>query len=55
LLNTYFFQAYEPGKDLGELMNQAQIDYINSVGKECISLEEFMLVGDPSLHLGGYP
>jgi hypothetical protein len=54
-LNTHFFQAYEPGKNIGELMNQAQIDYINSVGKECISLEEFMLVGDPSLHLGGYP
>lgn len=53
-LNTHFFQAYEPGKNLGELMNQAQIDYINSVGKECISLEEFMLVGDPSLKLGGY-
>jgi hypothetical protein len=55
LLNTHFFQAYEPGKNLGELMNQAQIDYIQSVGKECITLEEFILVGDPSLHLGGYP
>lgn len=53
-LNTHFFQAYEPGSKLGELMNQAQIDYINSVGKECITLEEFILVGDPSLKLGGY-
>ena len=54
-LNTHFFQAYKPGRNLGELMTQAQIDYINAVGKECITLEEFILVGDPSLHLGGFP
>jgi hypothetical protein len=55
LLNTNFYKAYAPGKYLGELMTQTQTDYINTVGKECITLEEFILVGDPSLRLGGYP
>lgn len=55
LLNTNFYQAYEPGRYLGELMTQTQTDYIHTVGKECITLEEFILVGDPSLRLGGYP
>jgi hypothetical protein len=54
LLNTNFFKAYEPGKTLGELMVSTQIDYVNTVGKECITLEEFILLGDPSLQLGGF-
>jgi hypothetical protein len=54
LLNTNFFKAYEPGKKLGELMVSTQIDYVNTVGKECITLEEFILLGDPSLQLGGF-
>ena len=51
-LNTHFYQAYEPGARLGELFTQCQIDYLNEIGPECITLEEFILVGDPSLQLG---
>lgn len=51
-LNTHFYQAYEPGARLGELFTQCQTDYLNEVGTECITLEEFILVGDPSLQLG---
>ncbi len=51
-LNTHFYQAYEPGAKLGELFTQCQTDYLNEVGTECITLEEFILVGDPSLQLG---
>jgi hypothetical protein len=54
LLNTRFFEAYTPGSTLGPLFTSAQNDYINIVGKECITLEEFTLIGDPSLHLAGY-
>lgn len=53
-LNTHFFDAYQPDSMLGSLLSSAQIDYLNSVGKECITLEEFVLIGDPSLKLGGY-
>jgi hypothetical protein len=53
-LNTHFYEAYEPGSKLGELFSQCQKDYLNEVGTECITLEEFILVGDPSLKLGGY-
>lgn len=54
-LNTHFFEAYQPGASLASLFTSAQTDYLNTVGKECITLEEFTLIGDPSLHLGGYP
>ncbi len=53
-LNTHFFDAYQPGKSLASLFTSAQTDYLNTVGKECITLEEFTLIGDPSLQLGGY-
>lgn len=53
-LNTHFYDAYEPGAKIGELFTQSQIDYLNTVGTECITLEEFILIGDPSLQLGGF-
>ncbi len=53
-LNTHFFDAYEPGSHLASLFLTAKMDYLQSVGKECITLEEFILIGDPSLKLGGY-
>lgn len=53
LLNTRFFEHYTDGKSLGELFTSCQIDYLNMVGKEFITLEEFNLIGDPSLSLGG--
>ncbi|MBS3748337.1 MAG: hypothetical protein KGY67_01395 [Candidatus Thermoplasmatota archaeon] len=53
-LNTHFYEAYEPGAKLGELFTQCQTDYLNEVGTECITLQEFILIGDPSLQLGGF-
>ncbi|MDG6217927.1 MAG: C25 family cysteine peptidase [Candidatus Thermoplasmatota archaeon] len=53
-LNTHFFEAYGSGARLGELFTQCQIDYLTIVGPECITLQEFILVGDPSLQLGGF-
>ncbi|MEM0493112.1 MAG: C25 family cysteine peptidase [Candidatus Thermoplasmatota archaeon] len=54
-LNVHFFKSYHEGVKLGEMMKQAQIDYINNVGRDYFTLEEFILLGDPSLMVGGYP
>ena len=53
-MNSRFFENYEPGKTLGELFNNAQVDYLQHIGKELITLEEFNLIGDPSLRIGGF-
>ena len=43
------------GITVGEMLTQAQNDYINNVGKDFFTIEEFILLGDPSLKVGGYP
>ena len=53
-LNLHFFMAYEPGITVAEMLTSAQNDYISNVGKDCVTLEEFILLGDPSLKTGGY-
>ncbi len=53
-LDVHFFKAYEEGITVGKMHTQSQIDYINYVGKDFFTIEEFMLVGDPSLKIGGY-
>ena len=53
-LNYQFFMAYEPGITVAEMLTSAQNSYINYVGKDCVTLEEFILLGDPSLRTGGY-
>ena len=54
-LDVHFFKAYEEGTTLGEMFLQAKNDYINYVGKDFFTIEEFILIGDPSLIVGGYP
>ncbi len=55
-LNLHFFKAYTPGISVSEMLVQSQNDYLNSAPwKDCITLEEFNLLGDPSLKIGGYP
>jgi hypothetical protein len=54
-LNIKFFEAYEPGINLGILFNSAVNSYINNAGwREPITPQEFILLGDPSLKIGGY-
>ena len=50
-----FFKAYEEGVSVSDMMHQAQLDYLNNVGLDYFTLEEFMLLGDPTLRVGGYP
>jgi hypothetical protein len=37
------------------MLTAAQNDYLNNVGKDYFTIEEFLLLGDPSLMVGGYP
>jgi hypothetical protein len=54
-LNVAFFSHYEDGVRVGEMLSGAQIDYLNGVGLDYFTLEEFLLLGDPSLRVGGIP
>jgi hypothetical protein len=54
-LDVHFFKAYSEGTTIGKMLSKSQIDYINYVGKDFFTIEEFMLIGDPSLKVGGYP
>jgi len=54
-LNVHFFKAYEEGIHLGEMLTTTQNDYISNVGHDFFTIEEFLLLGDPSLMVGGYP
>ena len=54
-MDVHFFKAYSEGVTLGQMFTSAQNDYLNNVGKDYFTLEEFILLGDPSLMVGGYP
>ncbi|MEF8848030.1 MAG: C25 family cysteine peptidase [Candidatus Thermoplasmatota archaeon] len=54
-LNVHFFKSYEEGITLGQMFHSAREDYLRYVGKDPFTLEEFILLGDPSLKVGGYP
>jgi hypothetical protein len=53
-LDVHFFMAYHEGTFLGPMLTASQNDYINNVGKDYFTIEEFLLLGDPSLMVGGY-
>ena len=55
-LGLYFFRAYNDSKivTLSQMFMKAQNDYINDFGDRMI-LQEYNLLGDPSLRVGGYP
>jgi hypothetical protein len=57
-LHASFFEAYSPGMTLGEMFIQAQQAYIEEVFETIIydplTVQEFCLIGDPSLRVGGY-
>jgi len=61
MFHRYFFEGYEPGINLSDMLIHAQNSYINWVmTRDGImwdrnTIYEFNLIGDPSLKLGGYP
>ena len=48
-LDVHFFKAYEEGITFGQMFTQAQNDYINYVGKDFFTIEEFLILGNPNL------
>jgi hypothetical protein len=50
-----FFESYGPGVTLSEMYNNAVISFIDDSWKNCVTLQRFILLGDPSLKIGGYP
>lgn len=50
-----FFSAYNSSQYLGQMTTQMQTGYINDVHGDAFTVEEFILLGDPTLRLGGYP
>lgn len=54
VLHFGFFKAYYQGITVGEMLIESKNNYLNTVGRDCLTLEEFILLGDPSLKIGGY-
>jgi len=54
-LDVHFFKAYYEGVSVGEMLTSSQNDYLNNVGFDIFTIEEYLLLGDPSLRVGGYP
>ena len=53
-LSIKFFGAYATCETLAQMLTKAQNDYINNVFKDYFTIEEFIIIGDPSLKVGGY-
>jgi hypothetical protein len=54
-MSIEFFSAYNSSEYLGQMMTQMQNGYIADVHDDAFTVEEFMLLGDPTLKIGGYP
>ena len=54
-MSIEFFNNYEGSQTLGQMMTKAQNTYITDVPEDQFTVEEFILLGDPSLKIGGYP
>jgi len=54
-LSLRFYEAYSSSETVSQMLTKAQIEYINNLWKDYFTLEEFILLGDPSLKIGGYP
>jgi hypothetical protein len=54
-LDFMFFKNYEDGICFGDMFSRAQIDYVNNKGRDYFTIEEYIILGDPSLKIGGYP
>ncbi len=54
-MSIEFFSAYNTSQYLGEMITKMQLEYITDCPGDNFTLEEFVLLGDPTLKLGGYP
>jgi hypothetical protein len=54
-MSVEFFSAYNNSQYLGEMVTAMQNGYITDIPDDAFTVEEFILLGDPSLRIGGYP
>jgi len=54
-LDWMFFKNYEDGICFGNMFSWAQVDYMKDKGRDYFTIEEYIILGDPSLKIGGYP
>jgi hypothetical protein len=54
-MSVEFFSAYSSSQYLGEMITKMQNGYKTDVPGDEFTLEEFLLLGDPTLRIGGYP
>jgi hypothetical protein len=54
-MDVHFFDSYYEGVTVGQMLTGSQNAYIHQVGPDYFTIEEFILLGDPSLMVGGYP
>jgi hypothetical protein len=54
-MSIEFFSTYDSSQYLGEMITQMQNGYITDCPGDDFTLEEFILLGDPTLKIGGYP
>ena len=54
-MDVHFFDSYYEGVTVGQMLTGSQNAYIHQVGLDYFTIEEFILLGDPSLMVGGYP
>ena len=47
-----FFESYEPGKILSEMYNNAITSFVDESWNDYVTLQMFILLGDPSLKIG---
>lgn len=53
-LDWMFFKNYYDGVRLGDMLTNAQVSYIQERFMDYFTIEEYLLLGDPSLMVGGY-
>jgi hypothetical protein len=53
-LSLQYYRAYASSEKVSQMLTKAQTAYINNLWKDYFTIEEFILIGDPSLKIGGY-
>jgi len=53
-LSLRFFEGYATSETVAEMMTHAQNEYLATVPSDRFTVQEFILIGDPSLRIGGY-
>jgi hypothetical protein len=57
IFNIDFIRSCEPGITVSKMLTNAQTTYMNYIQhfwKDGLTIEEYILLGDPSLRIGGY-